>query len=117
VLASLWDVNDERTAQFMGSFYQHLAERRPKAEALRATKLELIQRDPSSSPRQWAAFILIGEPDGRVAISKGSTYGYWLIAGVVALIFGLTAFFLMRRRTRREAEVAGGPVATSATSG
>jgi CHAT domain-containing protein len=113
VLASLWDVNDERASAFMETFYRHLAERKPKAEALRAAKLELIRRDPASSPRQWAAFILIGEADGIIAFGNGpigngvagkmQRSGSWLIAGAVCSIFALAAFILIRRRLLRRA--------------
>jgi CHAT domain-containing protein len=114
VLASLWDVNDERTSRFMETFYRHLAEHRSKAEALRATKLELIRRDPASSPRQWAAFILIGEPDGSVGIGRRSAPGYWLIAGIACLFVGLIAFLLIRRRSKRTNEVSADKFASSA---
>jgi CHAT domain-containing protein len=63
VLASLWEVNDDSTAELMGRFYRHLKGGRGKAEALRAAQCEMIRRPTSSHPHRWGAFQLIG--DGR----------------------------------------------------
>ena len=68
VVASLWNVNDRRTADLMESFYRGLAEGEPKADALRRAKLELLRREPDLAPKYWAAFILIGEPAERIPL-------------------------------------------------
>lgn len=95
VVASLWNVNDERTATFMEAFYSRLSEGRSKAEALRAAKLDLLNDDRASAPRYWAAFILIGESQEKVPIGKGSSY-YWIL-GLAALSVLLVAFFFLKR--------------------
>ncbi len=89
VLASLWQVRDQATAELMVRFYRHLRSGLPKAEALRAAQLELIRgpveirpasggridssgkAEPGadgepvtkdfSAPYYWAAFQLIGD--------------------------------------------------------
>ncbi len=61
-LASLWQVNDEKTAKFMTLFYQELQKNLTLAEALRQVQLSFIN-DPDTStqhPYYWAAFILAG---------------------------------------------------------
>jgi len=63
VLASLWEVSDESTADLMKRLYRHLANGLPRAEALRRAQVELVGRRATSSPYYWAAFTLIG--DGR----------------------------------------------------
>ncbi len=74
VVASLWSVADESTAELMIRFYQHLKDGKPKDEALRAAQLEFlagpvtfvdskgkeVTRD-FSSPYYWAAFQVIGD--------------------------------------------------------
>jgi CHAT domain-containing protein len=71
VVASLWRVSDESTSRFMEFFYRNLKEGRPKAEALRLAKIELMEtlvwNDQSQdefpkfqSPYFWAPFILMG---------------------------------------------------------
>jgi CHAT domain-containing protein/Tfp pilus assembly protein PilF len=84
VLASLWDVPDQATADLMAAFYQRLAAGQDAASALRAAQLEALSQqravgpsgfwqrlahwfgrepDMSVGPFEWAAFKL----DGRVA--------------------------------------------------
>ncbi|HAX75484.1 MAG TPA: hypothetical protein DCY88_06570 [Cyanobacteria bacterium UBA11372] len=60
-LASLWSLDDESGAQFIGQFYQALSNRNlSKAEALRQAQLSLL-RDPNfRHPRYWAPYVLVG---------------------------------------------------------
>jgi CHAT domain-containing protein/Tfp pilus assembly protein PilF len=74
VVASLWSVADQVTAELMTRFHRHLAAGLPKDQALRAAQLELI-REPleitaasgqeietdASTPFFWAAFQLFGD--------------------------------------------------------
>ena len=62
VVASLWQVDDESTAELMRRFYQAMLERKlAPAAALRAAQLELRATKRWASPYYWAAFILQGE--------------------------------------------------------
>ncbi len=74
VLASLWAVADESTAELMGRFYANLQSGLPKDEALRRAQVELIRgpvevpaadgatrRLDASHPFHWAAFELVGD--------------------------------------------------------
>jgi CHAT domain-containing protein len=63
LLVSLWDVNDQATAQLMARFYRGLLkEKLSPAAALRAAQIEQ-QREPlTQSPYFWAGFTLQGEP-------------------------------------------------------
>jgi CHAT domain-containing protein len=60
-LASLWSLDDESGARFMGQFYRELAKGNvSKAEALRQAQLTLL-RDPNfRHPRYWAPYVLLG---------------------------------------------------------
>lgn len=60
-LASLWSLDDESGAQFIGQFYRALSSRNlSKAEALRQAQLSLL-RDPNfRHPRYWAPYVLVG---------------------------------------------------------
>ncbi len=62
VVASLWSVDDQPTADFFQRFYRHLAESSDAAGALRAAQLESLapQRGASIDVRVWGAFELIG---------------------------------------------------------
>lgn len=62
VVATLWSVDDQATADLMQRFYRHLyGNRRSPAEALRAAQRELAAHPRWGQPRYWAAFQLQGE--------------------------------------------------------
>jgi CHAT domain-containing protein/Flp pilus assembly protein TadD len=63
VLASLWQVDDEATAELMKRFYRHmLKDGMPAAAALKLAKSELMQaREQWRAPYFWAGFILQGD--------------------------------------------------------
>jgi tetratricopeptide (TPR) repeat protein len=61
VVANLWDSDDTFTKALMGSFYRHLAQNMPAAEALRQAKLEMRARYGAEAPPYlWAGFTLTG---------------------------------------------------------
>jgi tetratricopeptide (TPR) repeat protein len=66
IVASLWAVEDEATAELMVSFYRHLKEGLSKAEALRAAQVEMLSQEKRAHPYYWAAFGLTGDP-GKVS--------------------------------------------------
>jgi tetratricopeptide (TPR) repeat protein len=67
VVASLWEVDDSKTAKLMKNFYVNFLASdggRPAA-ALRAAQLEMWRDNPEGSPYYWAAFIVQGGSRGR----------------------------------------------------
>lgn len=58
VIVSLWAVPDKPTASLMVDFYRNLQHTPDKAQALRQAMLTQMQQTPS--PRDWAAFIMLG---------------------------------------------------------
>jgi CHAT domain-containing protein/tetratricopeptide (TPR) repeat protein len=62
VVASLWQVDDQATAQLMTRFYRHmLKEGRAPSAALRAAQVELAADPRWSAPYFWAGFVLHGD--------------------------------------------------------
>ncbi len=59
LIASLWPVRDDVTAQFMTTFYTHLRLGQPIATALRAAQLAVRAVFPN--PYFWAAFVAMGD--------------------------------------------------------
>jgi CHAT domain-containing protein len=59
LVASLWLVQDETTAQLMENWYKHLSEGVGRATALRNAQLALKDKYPH--PYYWAPFVLIGQ--------------------------------------------------------
>ena len=65
LLLSLWDVNDESTAQLMGHFYRHYIQSADMPGALQHAMRKLRQEKPH--PFYWAPFVLVG----KLTDSKG----------------------------------------------
>jgi CHAT domain-containing protein len=62
VIASLWKVDDEATAELMKIFYRKLLrEKMTAAKALRGAQTELQQQARWRSPYYWGAFVLQGD--------------------------------------------------------
>ena len=62
VVASLWKVDDEATAELMQIFYRNLLrERMPASKALRAAQFEMQRQPRWQSPYYWGAFTLQGD--------------------------------------------------------
>jgi CHAT domain-containing protein/predicted negative regulator of RcsB-dependent stress response len=60
-IASLWQIDDESTAQFVGAFYRELkAANITKAEALRRAQLQLLKHPNYNASSFWSAYVLIG---------------------------------------------------------
>lgn len=61
VVASLWSVSDESTAQLMPDFFENVISKlQPKAKALQAAQLKLLDSELYYHPFYWSTFILIG---------------------------------------------------------
>lgn len=62
VIASLWQIDDRATAEFMGQFYEAmLREGLKPAAALRAAQVAMWKGRRWQAPHYWAAFTLQGE--------------------------------------------------------
>ncbi|MGD1849475.1 MAG: CHAT domain-containing protein [Cyanophyceae cyanobacterium] len=61
VVASLWQVPDQSTQLLMEAFYQELLKGETYADALRTAQLKVRAQSPN--PRDWAAFMVIGDGD------------------------------------------------------
>ncbi|WP_017655873.1 CHAT domain-containing protein [Fortiea contorta] len=60
-LASLWHIDDQSTALFVGAFYHHLKNSKiTKAEALRQAQLTLLRHPNYHAPSFWSTYVLIG---------------------------------------------------------
>ncbi|BAZ00817.1 hypothetical protein NIES37_48130 [Tolypothrix tenuis PCC 7101] len=60
-VASLWQIDDQSTAIFVGDFYQQLQSKKvTKAQALRHAQLQLLQHSSYKAPSYWSAYVLIG---------------------------------------------------------
>jgi len=62
VMASLWKVDDDATAELMKRFYQQVLEKKlPPAAALKEAQVAMMKEKRWAAPYYWAAFVLQGE--------------------------------------------------------
>ena len=61
VVMSLWSVPSKETAELMTDFYTLMAMGKPKADALREARLNLMKK--KSNPFYWGAFVMVGNPN------------------------------------------------------
>ena len=108
VMASLWKVDDEATAELMKRFYTNMLQRgmTPTA-ALRSAQNSIRQEPQWRAPYYWAAFTMQGEYRQVIkpAPSKGRPPYVMIIAGaVLMLLVGVVWQYrrLRRMRTARE---------------
>jgi CHAT domain-containing protein/uncharacterized protein HemY len=100
VVASLWKVDDEATAELMKYFYTALFQKGlPPAAALRDGQLELAKQVRWQSPYYWAGFVIQGQYEQKEQFSQPAT-GKIQIA-VIAICAGslvLASLLFLRRR-------------------
>lgn len=105
VVASLWKVDDEATAELMKRFYTNMLQRglRP-AEALRAAQNSIRQEPQWRAPYYWAAFTLQGDyrQTIRAQATAGTKIRQKIIAGASGLaLLAVGAWWYFRRREGR----------------
>ncbi|MHB1935607.1 MAG: CHAT domain-containing protein [Acidobacteriaceae bacterium] len=64
VVSTLWELEDQSTAQLMTEFYTRLAQHQNIGQALRETQLQFLQA--GLAPYYWASFEIVGDPDGTI---------------------------------------------------
>jgi hypothetical protein len=103
VVASLWKVDDEATAELMKRFYTNMLQGgMTPAEALRAAQNSIRQEPQWSAPYYWAAFTLQGDYRGVIKATPTAARAKSLrVIGTVALVFLLAGAAWLYRRHRR----------------
>lgn len=105
VVASLWKVDDEATAELMKHFYVALFNKdMPPAAALRDAQLELAKHPRWHSPYYWAGFVIQGQYDQNEKSSQSSIgaseIAVLAVLGIALLLASIVLHKLRRRRTR-----------------
>ena len=104
VVASLWKVDDEATAELMKRFYQNMLEQgMTPATALRAAQNSFRQHPLWNAPYYWAGFTLQGDYRQVVVPAPRSFRQYAAILLAAILILSAAGFWYYRRRgSKRE---------------
>lgn len=96
LVTSLWQVDDQVTADLMIDFHQHLAKAQPKDVALQQAQVNYLNHPLLSAemkhPYYWAAFVQIGET--AVVVPTQQNW-WWIVIGLVSIFMIL---YLMKYR-------------------
>jgi len=101
VVATSWRISDRGTVPFVEAFYAGMARGLAVGDALRAAKLEAIQR--GAPPRDWAAFTAVGDPLLIVPLHDPAPTSRWMLLLIALLAAaGVAAVGMIRSRRRVE---------------
>lgn len=115
IVASLWKVNDEATAELMGHFYSAMFDDglSPSA-ALRKAKEKMWRQPRWRAPFYWGAFVFQGQYSNQIEVRSSRRIPRWaLFGGILALSLGGAlgvARAFKRRRRQRAATAESAPV-------
>lgn len=103
VVASLWKVDDEATAELMKRFYGGMFKQGlTPAAALRQAQLEMWQSKRWHSPYYWAAFVIQGQYDQKEVVPSRFPLVF-IIVTTAALLLALACFLLLIKRRHHRA--------------
>jgi len=101
VVASLWKVDDEATAELMKRFYSEMLQnRKTPDEALRIAQISIREKPQWSAPHYWAGFTLQGEFKYVVNSERGwRRYSTLIVIGIAVIgLVSLAGWYRYRVR-------------------
>lgn len=102
VVASLWKVDDDATAELMRHFYEAMFnDGLTPSAALRKAQLDLSRQNRWKSPYFWAGFVIQGQYAERASSKPVTSWRPKLIVAAVIMLTLLTALYFLRRRRGR----------------
>jgi len=103
VVASLWKVDDEATAELMKRFYTNLLQHGMTPAAALRDAQKSIRREPQwSSPFYWAAFTLQGDYNQVIPpAAPRPSKRYPVIIVLIVLVLATLGWYEVRRRRIR----------------
>jgi CHAT domain-containing protein len=103
VVASLWKVDDEATAELMKRFYGGMFKQGlTPAAALRQAQLEMWQSKRWHAPYYWAAFVIQGQYDQKEVVPSRFPLLFTIVT-TSAFLLALACFFLLIKRRHHRA--------------
>ncbi|MEN0049484.1 MAG: CHAT domain-containing tetratricopeptide repeat protein [Bacteroidota bacterium] len=94
VVTSIWQIDDQASADLMVSFYENLKTGMPKDEALRTAKLAVFE-GRFSKAYYWAAFVPIGDMSPLELQSRLPIWTWIIVAFTITLLL-----FLLRQKRK-----------------
>jgi hypothetical protein len=103
VMASLWNVNDASTAQFMERFYAALRRGESVDAAARTAKRAFIRDPRLRHPYYWAAFVVSGDAAAPVRVVRSPFRRFPAVAAGALLLVISVGRLLIRGRSSEAA--------------
>ena len=101
VVASLWKVDDDATAELMKKFYEAMfSEGLTPSAALRKAQLDLSRQNRWRSPYFWAGFVIQGQYAERGPWKPVTSWSSRIIAGSVVMFILLAGLYVLRHRRK-----------------
>lgn len=94
LLTSLWQAEDQATAQIIGDFFRELKQQQPKDEAIRKARLSYLEKGRHPHPFFWAPFILIGDD---LPVQNHKNFPFWILFPL-ALITIIGIIFIKNKK-------------------
>ncbi len=90
LMTTLWEIDDQKSAHLMRTFYRGLAAGKSKHEALGAAKRNFLREGIDPHPYYWAGFVAYGNMQ-PISFLRASRSHWWIscILGGGLLVFGL----------------------------
>lgn len=107
LVATLWPVDDRATARLMARFYDRLTDGASVGQALREARADAARRGEALA--DWSAFVVVGDPDRRLALAGRGRLPAMAVGAVVVLALGLGVLAARRRAAAGRAGKAGVP--------
>ena len=87
ILTSLWEIDEQSSANIVKLFYDNLSAGMPKDEALRKAKLSYIAtaEGRTAAPQYWAGLVLIGDT-APIDLNTGVAWWWYILAGIVTIV-------------------------------
>jgi CHAT domain-containing protein len=108
IVAGLWNMHDESTAELMGEFYQHLTKLHQPADALHASKLQWLSQPKEENfkklPYFWAGLIYVGDNQTVKIATINKRMPVFPMTGALlatSAIFLMSYLFLKKRKKNR----------------
>jgi CHAT domain-containing protein/tetratricopeptide (TPR) repeat protein len=102
VVASLWKVDDEATAEFMKHFYRAMFEgEATPASALRQAQLAMLSQKRWSEPYYWAGFVIQGQYDQKVARGHSISPTQIVAFGLAITSLVIVCYLALKQRLKR----------------
>lgn len=100
VVASLWKVDDDATAELMVHFYKEMFNsKQSPAAALRRAQLAMWQQRRWHAPYYWAAFVLQGDYEGTIHLQETRSTRWRQVAIGAGIVIALAVAFLLWKRS------------------